>query len=64
MSADELREACRLVVLHDEWERAHAWKLSVQNRDAYERTYTLRQGRYRLPALVETVEEMTRQEEA
>lgn len=58
VDADELREACRPVVPHDVWERAHAWKLSVQIRDAYERGYTGRQGRYRLPAVIAVVDDL------
>jgi hypothetical protein len=55
LDADELREACRPVVPHDVWERAHAWKLSVTIRDAYERGYAVRHGRYRLPAVIAVV---------
>ena len=49
LDADELREARRPVVPQDQWEKAHAWKLSVTIRDAYERGYMVRNGRYRLP---------------
>jgi hypothetical protein len=56
--ADELREACRPVVPQDGWEKAHAWKLSVTIRDAYERGYTVRQGRYRLPAVIAVVDDL------